>query len=80
MKIAISSFERALLLAHPETMAIAHHLLVEVEGQALMGTDDQYDELREACSDLLQRIGFDEKYEPTREGIALEGLLDKLLV
>lgn len=80
MKIAISSFERDLLLAHTETEAIARQLLAEAEGQALTGTADQCDTLREACADLLQRIGFDEEYKPTREGIALEGLLDKLLV
>jgi len=55
-------------------------LLSATEEMALVGTADQCDALRDACSDLLQRIGFDEEYEPTSEGIALEGLIDKLLV
>jgi hypothetical protein len=80
MRIVISRFERDLLLAHPETEIIAHELLSEPEGDALNGTPDQCDALREACADLLERIGFDEEYAPTIEGQALEGLIDKLLV
>lgn len=80
MIVVLSSFERDLLLAHPETEALARQLLADAEGKALRGTADQLDALREACSDLLQSIGFDEEYAPTREGVSLEGLLDKLLV
>lgn len=78
MSIEISRIESDLLLANSETQAIARDLLAEKA--VLIGTADQYDELRNACSDLLQRIGFNEEYEPTKEGIALEGLIDKLLV
>lgn len=80
MKIVISRFEHDLLLAHPETEAITRKLLFEIdERKTLKGTADQYDSLRDACSELLQRIGFNEEYTPTGEGMALEGLIDKLL-
>lgn len=78
MSIEITAFDRDLLLSHPETMAIAEKLLVEKS--VLIGTEGQYNEMRDACSDLLQRIGFDENYEPTKEGVALESLIDRLLV
>jgi hypothetical protein len=45
----------------------------------LRGTEEQCDELRDACSELLQLIGFDKKYGPTKEGMILEALVDKLL-
>jgi hypothetical protein len=78
MSIEITAFDRDLLLSHPETMAIAQKLLVEKS--VLIGTEAQYNEMRDACSDLLQRIGFDEDYKLTEEGLALEGLIDRLLV
>ena len=80
MKVPISGFERDLLLAHPETEIVVRELLSWQEEEVLNGTPEQCDALREACSDLLQRIGFDEEYAPTIEGAALEGLIDKLLV
>lgn len=78
MSIEISTFERDLLLSNPETRNLALALLVERD--VLIGSEDQYNEMRDACSDLLQRIGFDENYSPTKEGNALEGLIDRLLV
>ena len=76
MTIELSNFECDLLLTHPETRELAQSSLVE--RGVLIGTADQYDKLRDASSDLLQRIGFDEDYAPTREGAVLEGLIDKL--
>lgn len=78
MSVRITAYDRDLLLSHPETKKIARQLLAD--GPVLMGTAAQYNELRDACSDLLQRIGFDESYAPTEEGIALERLIDKLFV
>ncbi|USI99286.1 hypothetical protein MUG10_14485 [Xanthomonas prunicola] len=78
MTIEITAFVSDLLLSHPETMAIAERLLVDKS--LLIGTESQYNEMRDACSDLLQRIGFDENYEPTKEGVALESLIDRLLI
>ena len=76
MRVEISAFDRDLLLANPETKTLAEILLVEKV--ALAGTGEQFNEMRDACSDLLQRIGFDEKYSPTNEGQTLESLIDKL--
>lgn len=42
--------------------------------------DDLIIELRELCSDYLQEVGFDDKYEPDEKGILLESLIDKLYV
>lgn len=76
MSVQITPFERDLLLESPETGSLALALLRET--LVLEGSADQLNDLREACSDLLQRIGFDEEYSPTKEGVALEGLIDKL--
>lgn len=78
MNINISSEERNLLLAHPETEMQTRQILDEEE-QELGGSADQLDELRNACSDLLLRIGFDEEYRVTSDGALLEELIDKLL-
>lgn len=78
MNINISSEERNLLLAHPETQGQTGQILDEA-GQELRGSVDQIDELRNACSDLLLRIGFDEEYRVTPDGALLEELIDKLL-
>jgi hypothetical protein len=80
MTIQITAAERSLLLSNPETEAMTSALLSKTESLSLQGTADQYDALRDACSDLLQRIGFDGDYAPTRDGLILEGLIDKLLV
>lgn len=78
MKTSITRFERELLLSNPETTEIAKALIFE--GTRIEGTEDQFEELREACVDLLQRIGFDEGDETTAEGRTLEGLIDALHV
>ena len=43
-------------------------------------SDDHADELRDCCTDRLDEIGFDEKYELTDDGIKLEELVDKLFI
>lgn len=78
MSVQITAYDRDLLLSHPETKKIARQLLADES--VLVGTAAQYNELRDACSDLLQRIGFDESYEPTKEGLVLERLIDELFV
>lgn len=78
MSIQITAYDRDLLLSHPETKTIARQLLA---GESvLVGTAAQYNEMRDACSELLQRIGFDEDYAPTKEGLVLERLIDELFV
>lgn len=46
----------------------------------LLASDEEADELRNACGDYLQIVGFDETYEPTEIGKYLERLIDKLYV
>ncbi len=41
---------------------------------------EEADDLRDACGEQLQRVGFDQDYSPTKEGKLLEALIDKLLV
>jgi hypothetical protein len=78
MSIQITAYDRDLLLSHPETKTITRQLLA---GESvLVGTEAQYNEMRDACSELLQRIGFDEGYAPTKEGLVLERLIDELFV
>lgn len=43
-------------------------------------TDDQADELRDCCTDYLDKFGFDENYELTADGKKIEGLIDKLFI
>ena len=40
--------------------------------------DKEAAQLRESCIEMLQRCGFDENYNPTKAGIVLESLIDKL--
>ena len=42
--------------------------------------DDVADELRDMCTNYLDEIGYDEDYEPTKNGEKLEDLIDKLFV
>lgn len=78
MKVDLSEAERQLLLAHAETSRLTREILDKNNGES--DTNCLRDQLREACSDLLQRIGFDEHYTPTEAGVALERLIDRLLI
>lgn len=80
MNIALSHCERDLLLENSETRESACRLLAEENSCVLSGSLEQFDELRDLCSNLLLRVGFDESYLPTPEGTTLELLIDKLFV
>jgi hypothetical protein len=43
-------------------------------------TADQADEIRDKCSEKLQFVAFNEKYELTNEGKLLENLIDELFM
>ena len=43
-------------------------------------SEDQADDIRDKCSEKLQLVGFDEKYELTPEGKILENLIDEFFV
>lgn len=77
MKICLSEDELRMLLSHSETEMVTRRYLKDGAVHCDAG---QCDELRDACADLLQRIGFDEEYSPTEAGILLERLIDKLLM
>ena len=42
--------------------------------------EDDADRLRDLCGERLQTHGFDERYNPTKEGQKLEQLIDILFV
>ncbi len=77
MKICLSDDELRMLLSNSETEIVTRRFLKD---GAVHCDADECDELRDACADLLQRIGFDNEYAPTEAGILLERLIDKLLV
>ena len=52
--------------------------LIPLKNKAI--PDDIADELRDLCTDRLDRHGFDENYNPTYEGEKLEALIDKLYI
>lgn len=79
--VNLSDAERELLLAKVD-LAAAHHLLVREAQQGARGwgvtlSEDEACEIREAVSETLLRIGFDEQYNPTEEGWLLESMIDK---
>lgn len=80
MRLTITQTELDLLLRNVETSALAAALITFDGVPAICGTAEQFDDLRELVSDVLLRIGFDENYKPTSEGLALEGLIDKLFI
>jgi hypothetical protein len=80
MRLALTLVESDLLLGSTETSALASSIFVAGDEPVLEGTADQFDELREKVSDVLLRVGFDEDYKPTSDGIILERLIDKLFV
>ena len=78
--ISLSKYDVSFLLM---TLLLTPDLRQVLEAIAEQGgqiTDDQADELRDCCTDRLDKYGFDESYEPTTEGKKLESLIDKLYV
>jgi hypothetical protein len=78
MKIRISDDVRNLLLAHRETSELAELILHGPGGLVVGGEQDIREDFRDACQDLLTRIGFDDNFQPTREGALLENLIEQL--
>lgn len=78
MIIQVSSFERELLLTCPETEDLTRTMVLD--RQRLLGSEEQVEALRGACTDALARIGFDPRHELTADGRVLEELIDKLFV
>ncbi|MEO1691636.1 MAG: hypothetical protein AAFR63_08940 [Cyanobacteria bacterium J06631_6] len=40
-------------------------------------SEEESEEIRDLCGEQLQIKGFDRNYEPTKEGVILEKLIDK---
>lgn len=78
MKIRISEEVRNLLFAHRETSELAELILHGPGGLVVGGEQEIRDDFRDACEDLLTRIGFDDNYQPTQEGALLESLIEQL--
>ncbi|HEY4393942.1 MAG TPA: hypothetical protein VGP64_07770 [Polyangia bacterium] len=82
MKVTLTAKERDLLVSF-----LSAGLSRAIENATPAGSafhvqlsDEEADEIRDACGDQLQRAGFDEKYELTAVGEMLETLVDKLFV
>ena len=43
-------------------------------------SEEDADEIRDLCGDRLVEVGFDERYEPNKAGLLLEGLVDKFFI
>jgi hypothetical protein len=76
--IQVSPYERELLLTCPETEDLTRTMVLDQ--LRLVGSEDQFEALRGACTEALARIGFDACDEPTAEGRVLESVIDKLFV
>ena len=78
MIIRVSPLERELLLSCPETEDLTRTMVLDQ--QSLVGSGEQVEALRGACSEALARIGFDVSDDLTAEGRVLDNLIDKLFV
>ena len=81
MEIRVGSEQAKLLSENAETRDLTARLLRNDAHEMqiiLSGSLNDIDALRDACSDLLLRIGFDESYTATPVGSMLEDLIDKL--
>jgi len=76
--IRVSPLERELLLSCPETEDLTRTMVLDQ--QSLVGSGEQVEALRGACSEALARIGFDVSDDLTAEGRVLDNLIDKLFV
>lgn len=80
MRMKLTPAQWKILFSCVETKQLACSLLSDRENYRLEGSSAQFDELREAVSEALLRVGFDESYNPTSDGVILEELVDKFFV
>lgn len=78
MRVRISPRQYELLKTSEETMMLLPTFLVAGNDAMLEGTGYALAEFREACVDVLIRLGMDENYDPNSDGVLLEDLIDKL--
>jgi hypothetical protein len=79
MKVTLNVKERDLLISF-----LPINLAKLIESAVRLGSAfkidlpaEVADEIRDACGEQLQRVGFDERYEPTEAGNIWETLVDK---
>lgn len=78
--IKISKGDAEFLLSRLQLTSIQKHVLTNTESTDGVINDEVADEIRDLCTDLLDRVGFDANYQPTQDGRRLEALIDKLFV
>ncbi len=59
---------------------IKNAFLTKNNSYVLEISEEDADTIRDLCGEQLQKIGFDENYNPTSEGLILESLIDKFFV
>ena len=78
MKVFFSTEQLHLFEMADETKPFLPQLLIRHPELAIRGDDDLINDFSSACEDLLNRIGFDENYNPNADGRLLEKLIDDL--
>lgn len=78
MRVRISQRQYELLKTSEETMTLFPSFLVAGPDLVLEGTGYALSEFRDACEDVLIRLGLDESYYPNSDGVLLEDLIDKM--
>lgn len=78
--IRLSHKDVGSLLRHVPLPAAWRSRLEAVFVDQIVVSDDEADELRDLVISELDRDGFDEHWEPTDKGLALEELIDVLYV
>jgi len=71
--------EELILLARlRETQPRVASLRIEFMGDRIKSDPATIEELRDILTEVLATVGFDEHYNPTVEGTAIENIIDKL--
>ena len=79
--VNLTDAERTLLLDRVDLPPRLHSIVASAEKGArgwgiTISTHDAHT-IRERCGDALVATGFDQDYAPTKDGLLLEGMIDK---
>jgi hypothetical protein len=79
--VNLTDAERELLLRAAGLPPRLHSIVASAQegrrGWGITLSADDADEIRERCGDIIGSIGFDERDEPTKDGLLLESMIDK---
>ena len=78
MIVKLTQLQLKVLSENSETAHLLPRFLRMEPEPVLEGDDLPLSDFRDACADVLMRIGFDERCEPNAIGMAMEDLIDKL--